>query len=252
MKYTGLPGAGAGILNAGSCPAGTGVPLAASRAHELAGLVTPGKAVNGKRCVVAPVSCRVPVKEMSPGMAFRFAAVPVPLAGLALPAEDGLALPDEGAAAGEEAAGEEAEDVLEPVGRVAPPDGEPEELQAARAAVSSRPAAAARPRARVGWRITRTAGTWCGDCMKGSLGLPRIRIRGSFARFPAPRCHSSDLGRALRQISGRAGHSPDPRPRRPFPRPPAAPAIRDPRPRRFASRTIEEAGMTPAATASAR
>ena len=103
MKYTGLPGAGAGILNAGSCPDGTGVPLPASRAHELAGLVTPGKAVNGKRCVVAPVSCRVPLKEMSPGMAFLFAAVP--LAGLALPAEDGLALPDEGAAAAEEEGG---------------------------------------------------------------------------------------------------------------------------------------------------
>jgi hypothetical protein len=155
MKYTGLPAAGAGSLNEGCCPEGTGVPRAASRAHELAGLVTPGKAVNLERSDFAPVSRRVPVKAMSPGMAFRFAAVPVPRAR--------LALPDEGAVAGEEAG----DDVLEPADGVALADGEPDELHAATVVASSRPAAAARPRATTVRRITQAAGTGGGDCMKG-------------------------------------------------------------------------------------
>ena len=154
MKYTGLPAAGAGSLNEAGCPDGAGVPRAASRAHELAGLVTPGKAVNVERCVVAPVSRMVPLKAMSPGMAFRFAADPVPRARLALAGA--------GATVGEEAD----DDELEPADGVLSAAGEPDELHAATATASSRPAAAARPRATAG-RITRTAGTGEGDCMKG-------------------------------------------------------------------------------------
>ena len=171
MKYTGLPAAGAGSLNEGCWPDGTGVPPAASRVHELAGLVTPGKAVNDECCVVAPVSRMVPVKVMSPRMPFVLATVPVPRAGLALPGEAGLALPgeaglalpDEGAAAEDEAD----DDVLEPADGVAPADGGPDELQAATAATSSRPAAAARPLATAGRRVTRTAGIGCGCRMNG-------------------------------------------------------------------------------------
>jgi len=78
--------------------------------------VTPGKAVNGERCSAAPVSRKVPLKAMSPGMAFRCAArfaAAVPAPPLA-----GLELPDEGAADEEEPDEEEAdEDVLEPAGR---------------------------------------------------------------------------------------------------------------------------------------
>ena len=173
MKYTGLPAAGAGSLNEGCCPDGTGVPRAASRAHELAGLVTPGKAVNFERCVFAPVSRMVPVKLMSPGIPFRFATVPVLRDGLLPPADDGAAA---GAADGD--------DVLEAADGVAPAVGGPDELHAATVAASSSPAPAARLRATAGRRITRTADMGGGDGMRGSLGVPRPGILRSFTRSP--------------------------------------------------------------------
>ena len=71
--------------------------------------------MNDERCVVAPVSWRVPVKVISPGMAFPV-GVPVPLLA-------GLALPGEGAAAAEE--GDDG--VPEPADRVAAADGAPDE-----------------------------------------------------------------------------------------------------------------------------
>jgi hypothetical protein len=144
MKYTGLPADGAGTPNPALWPAGTGVPLAASRAHELAGLVTPGNAVNEKFCVVAPVSWMDPLKVMRPEMAFPFVVVLVsPTAGLTLPDE-------------EEAAGEDT-DLLKLAEGLPPADVPPDELQAARTPTSRRvatrhPATAAR-------RIKGTAGT---------------------------------------------------------------------------------------------
>lgn len=125
------------------------MPRAASRAQELAGLVTPGNAVNAECCRLAPVSRKAPLNEMSPGMAFPFAVV--------------FAWPDEGAAADEETGDE----LLEPAAPVAPAEGEPDELQAARATVSSRTAAAGKLRATAGRRITETADIGDGDCMKG-------------------------------------------------------------------------------------
>jgi hypothetical protein len=100
VKYTGLPIAGAGIWKLGWCRAGTGVPRAASRAHELAGLVTPGNAVNDACRVFVPPICNVPVKLISPGMAW-------PLAALSLDAPPGpLDRPAAGDRAAEDAVGD--------------------------------------------------------------------------------------------------------------------------------------------------
>jgi len=67
-KYTLFPTAGAGIWNCCLAPLAAGVPAAPIRAQELAGLVTPGKALNEACCVLAPWELKIPVKVMSPEM----------------------------------------------------------------------------------------------------------------------------------------------------------------------------------------
>lgn len=129
--YTLLPAGGAGIWNSGLPSLGAGVPCAAIRAQELAGLVTPGKALNDERWKVAPRSSKVPLKVISPAMPCPVAPVRElpPGPGLVLLAADPLAA-DPLAADGPDAAADE------PAGAGAEP---PDELQAARPAASVRP-----------------------------------------------------------------------------------------------------------------
>jgi hypothetical protein len=128
-----LPTAGEGILNCGFAFLAPGVPSRAIRVQELAGLVTPGNALNEACCVLAPCRSKVPLNVIRPAMVFPAAAAGLLWAlGLAL-------LADVAPLAGEDAdADEEAVAEAEP-----PADEDPaDELQAARTPASIRPAAA--------------------------------------------------------------------------------------------------------------
>jgi hypothetical protein len=164
-KYAALPADGDGSSNCCFCPAGAGVPLAAIRAHELAGRVVPGKAVNDELCLFAPVSSKVPLKVMSPRMAFVFVALL--FAANLVPPVVGLALADERREGVEDGLADCTNGVLALAGRVAPTGEAADELQAATAAASSIPIAAGRTRPIVGRRIGIMPGTGGGSCMKG-------------------------------------------------------------------------------------
>lgn len=128
--------------------------MAASRAHELAGLVTPGKAVKDICRFRAPVICRVPLKLISPGIDLPLAA------SLALACAEALA------------AGAD-EEPLALAWPDPPADEATGELQAARPAVSSRQAAVPKPRTRSGRLVRTRFGRERGDGMKGSIGPAR-------------------------------------------------------------------------------
>ena len=64
----GLPAAGAGMLKSGRAPLAAGVPRAAMRAQELAGLVTPGNALNATCCAEAPYNRKLPLKVIRPAI----------------------------------------------------------------------------------------------------------------------------------------------------------------------------------------
>ncbi len=121
--------------------------------------------MNDELCLFAPVSSKVPLKVMSPRMAFDFVAflcaanlVP-PVVGLALAGERGEGV--------EDGLADCSNGVLALAGRVAPTGDAADELQAAAAAASSRPTAAGRTRPIVGRRIGTMSGTGGGSCMKG-------------------------------------------------------------------------------------
>jgi hypothetical protein len=70
VKYTLFPTAGAGIWNCCLAPFAAGVPWVPIRAQELAGLVTPGKALNDACWALAPWESKTPAKVMRPAIVF--------------------------------------------------------------------------------------------------------------------------------------------------------------------------------------